>query len=221
METEDFSNLQSRIHEEYSDSDRVRHFGSARTEDVHDYADAREEGEKFPMPHIVVNDEGKVVNEQEGRHRALAAMAAGYDEVPVRVVVEPGRDAKTYKIKREVMNKMGWLLLASESPDPERERVDAPWNEVEDSENLADKFIKRLVEKNRVYLEDPSDAPQGALVRQGRSGMWYYNTKQTRENSPTRIYVSSPEEAPAGCTVRGGDSGGYYYYDQEHPRGQR
>jgi len=89
------------------------------------------------------------------------------------------------------------------------------------TEQLADKFLKRLVEKNRVYIDDPSEAPQGALVRQGRSGRWYYNTRQTQERSPTRVYISSPEEAPDGCNVRGGSSGGYYYYDHEHPRGQR
>lgn len=130
-------------------------------------------------------------------------------------------DVKEDVIENAVSKITSWLPLASESPDPQREEVDAPWNEVEDPENLADKFIKRLMGKNRVYLEDPSDAPQGALVRQGRSGVWFYDTRQTQENSPTRVYVSSPEEAPDGCTVRGGESGGYYYYDQEHPRGQR
>jgi hypothetical protein len=110
MDTDDFSNLQAQIHQDYADSSRARHFGSAREDDVRDYAEAMEEGEEFPMPHIVVNEEGKVVNEQEGRHRSLAAMAAGYDEVPVRVVVEPGRDAKTYKIAREIMHKAGGLF---------------------------------------------------------------------------------------------------------------
>lgn len=224
MDTDDFSNLQAQIHEQYSDVDRTRHFGSARADDVKEYAESMESGEEFPMPHIVMNDKGEVVNEQEGRHRALAAMAAGYDEVPVRVVVEPGRDGKTYKLKREILHNLqkglSWLPLASESPDPERERVDEDWNEVEDEEELADKFIKRLLDKNRVYVSDPSEAPTGALVRQGRSGTWYYDTSETTSSQPTRIYVSSPEEAPDRVTVRGGENGGYYYYDKEHPRGQ-
>jgi hypothetical protein len=220
MDTDDFSNLQAQIHEEYSDVDRVRHFGSAEAERVEEYAESMESGEKFPMPHIVMNDEGQVVNEQEGRHRALAALEAGVQELPVRVVVEPGRNTKTYKLKREVLHKIGWIPLASESPDPERERVDADWNEVEDEEELADKFVKRVLEKYRIYVDSPSDAPEGALCREGPSGAWFYYSNQTQSNSPTRVYISSPDDAPEECTVRGGPSGGYYYYSHEHPRGQ-
>lgn len=160
---------------------------------------------------VINADEKSQVIDVRGESEWLSEAAREwYDDEDEEDVVEAAVDKVS-----------SWLPLASESPDPERERVDAPWNEVEDEDELADKFLKRLLDKNRVYVENPSDAPQGALVREGRSGMWYYNTQQTRENSPTRIYVSSPEEAPPGCTVRGGESGGYYYYQQEHPRGQR
>ena len=91
----------------------------------------------------------------------------------------------------------------------------------EPTEELADKFVKRLMEKYRVYVDSPSDAPDGALVRQGPSGAWFYYSNQTQRNSPTRVYISSPDDAPEDCTVRGGTSGGYYYYAHEHPRGQR
>lgn len=124
-------------------------------------------------------------------------------------------------VEQAVQKVTTWLPLASESPDPQRERVDADWNEVGDEEELADKFVKRLMEKYRVYVDDPSDAPEGAFVQQGPSGSWFYYSNQSQEDSPKKIYISSPEEAPAGCTVRGGPSGGYYYYDREHPRGQR
>ena len=103
-------------------------------------------------------------------------------------------------------------------------RQEADWlrearNRDEEVEEMADKFLERLL-KNRVYLDDPSDAPDGALVRQGRSGRWYYDTSETQRRSPTRIYVSSPEQAPDSVTVRGGENGGYFYYRNESPRGQ-
>ncbi|AGC34485.1 hypothetical protein HVTV-2_gp116 [Haloarcula virus HVTV-2] len=135
---------------------------------------------------------------------------------------EGDSDDEQDDVVEEAVDKVtSWLPLASESPDPERERVDAPWNEVEDEEELADKFVKRLMEKYRVYVDSPSDAPEGVQVQQGPSGAWFYYSNQTQENTPTKVYISSPQEAPEDCTVRGGPSGGYFYYAREHPRGQR
>ena len=95
INTEDFSNLQHQIHQQFWDTSRASHFGSARVDDVKDYAETMEEEEgEFPVPFLIVNEEGGVTDNQEGRHRALAAMEAGYDEIPVRILVEPGKVGK-------------------------------------------------------------------------------------------------------------------------------
>ena len=94
MNTEGFLNLQSRITETYRGNSRDMFFGSAEPDKVQEYADLLENAPgELPMPHIVVDETGEVTHEQEGRHRGLAALAAGIDRVPVRVVVDPGKDA--------------------------------------------------------------------------------------------------------------------------------
>jgi hypothetical protein len=112
----------------------------------------------------------------------------------------------------DLTDEAGWLDEVRDGEDSEDDV---------DGEELAGKFVKRLMEKYRVYVDSPSDAPDGALVRQGPSGAWFYYSNQTQENTKTRVYISSPDEAPENCTVRGGPSGGYYYYAHEHPRGRR
>lgn len=51
-----------------------------------EYAAKMLDGEKFPMPTLRYNSEGYL--DQEGRHRAYAAMLAGADHIPVMIVKE-------------------------------------------------------------------------------------------------------------------------------------
>ena len=51
------------------------------SEDIAKYAEAMRNGEKFPLPYLDYTSAG-----QEGRHRALAAKAAGIDRIPVVII---------------------------------------------------------------------------------------------------------------------------------------
>lgn len=51
------------------------------SEDIAKYAEAMRNGEKFPLPYLDYAGGG-----QEGRHRALAAKAAGIDRIPVVII---------------------------------------------------------------------------------------------------------------------------------------
>ena len=55
--------------------------GSVDLKNVNKYADAMELGDQFPIPYL-----NFVSENQEGRHRALAAMMNGYEKIPVAVV---------------------------------------------------------------------------------------------------------------------------------------
>lgn len=96
MDTKDFSNLQAQMHTEYG-TEREEHFAAATPEAVDEYAESMQkyqnenvaEDEKFPMPYVKLNNDGEVIIDQEGRHRALAALESGVEKVPVRVVLDP------------------------------------------------------------------------------------------------------------------------------------
>jgi hypothetical protein len=58
--------------------DDVISSGAVRPESIKEYAKAMKKGDKFPVPYYT---EGEGL--QEGRHRALAAMSLGCQEIPV------------------------------------------------------------------------------------------------------------------------------------------
>lgn len=61
---------------------------SADAEKVHKYAERMRRGEKAPMPYVVLD------GFQEGRHRALAAIEAGIEEMPVLVMIKEDADER-------------------------------------------------------------------------------------------------------------------------------
>jgi hypothetical protein len=95
VDTEDFSNLQSEIHQQFFDSTRESHFGTADPDTVEEYAETLEnDPDEIPMPYVVLDGDGNVAPDQEGRHRALAAIEAGVEQIPVRFVVDSDRDVQ-------------------------------------------------------------------------------------------------------------------------------
>lgn len=63
-------------------------YGSADTEKVQEYAEVLESEESnMDMPFIELGQNGNLRAHQEGRHRALAALEAGMDTMPVRMVI--------------------------------------------------------------------------------------------------------------------------------------
>lgn len=95
VDTEDFSNLQAQIHEEYYDTERENHFGTADPQRVDEYAEIIEsDDDSMPRPYVVLDRDGDVASYQEGRHRALAAIQANEEDVPVRFVVDNSKDVK-------------------------------------------------------------------------------------------------------------------------------
>lgn len=49
---------------------------------IHKYAEQMKQGEKAPLPHLDMKNEG-----QEGRHRAFAAIEAGIETIPVLILI--------------------------------------------------------------------------------------------------------------------------------------
>ena len=60
---------------------------------VNKYADQMEAGEQFAVPYLNYSSQN-----QEGRHRALAAMLNGYDKIPVVIVGKPDPTAERPKV---------------------------------------------------------------------------------------------------------------------------
>lgn len=70
-------------------------YGSARPDDVKEYAEVLEnEPGEMPMPFIELGAYGNMRKYQEGRHRALAALYAGHETMPVRLVINAERKSK-------------------------------------------------------------------------------------------------------------------------------
>ena len=70
------------------------------------YVEAMKNGEKFPTPYLKFDKEG--LSGQEGRHRAIAAMEAGYDKIPVAVSYPYKKDLESVlgkKVKVENITK--------------------------------------------------------------------------------------------------------------------
>jgi len=147
-------------------------FGSARADDVEEYADVLEnEPGELPMPFIEIGRHGRMKNYQEGRHRALAAAYAGHDTMPVRMVVNAERegreaaDAVQWPRDRSELDKAwipyrgpqggeGWQNV--ENPDDTRYQEDPPGEVVEGYEEWADGWGE--------YASDDDDTIQGATV---------------------------------------------------------
>ena len=60
------------------------------------YVEAMKNGDKFPTPYLKFDSNG--LSGQEGRHRAIAAMEAGYDKIPVAV---------SYPVKKDLESVLG------------------------------------------------------------------------------------------------------------------
>lgn len=74
----------------YGDTSPSEFMSRHRSDDVDDYAQRFEAGDR-PRPFVVeVDKNGELTNHQEGRHRALAAEEAGLDVVHVIVLWETG-----------------------------------------------------------------------------------------------------------------------------------
>lgn len=65
----------------FTDSTLENTVAGTESHKVNKYADLMENGEKFPIPYL-----DYATNNQEGRHRALAAMMNGYETMPVAII---------------------------------------------------------------------------------------------------------------------------------------
>lgn len=103
---------------------------SADAEKVHKYAARMRKGEKAPMPYVVLD------GFQEGRHRALAAIEAGIEEMPVLVMIKEDADERIVKNEKNQLPRKsyrdtseGLVLFETES----RETGGGPYIRSEES----------------------------------------------------------------------------------------
>lgn len=65
---------------------------------IREYADAMNNGDKFPIPFIKYDANGKFAG-QEGRHRDIAAERAGLNKIPVALSVPSGKTPRNFGFK--------------------------------------------------------------------------------------------------------------------------
>lgn len=79
-------------------------------DDVARYADAMKSGDEFPMPYIDFD-----LGSQDGRNRALAAKAAGIEEIPVGIVPAKTAQQRIMEIRDELKGAKGYRKFKLES----------------------------------------------------------------------------------------------------------
>ena len=95
FDVDDWVNIQWQMLHDQNGLSRDEFLAGADPDDVDDYAETLREVEgDFTMPYMLLNQHGETVNHQEGRHRGLAAKEAGFETIPVLVMLDPDRVTK-------------------------------------------------------------------------------------------------------------------------------
>lgn len=102
MPVEDFRDLQSHIGNDLNtwdgtffeevDERRVQSLMDGLTgEDVEEYYDG------VPVPYVEMGSDGSLKSTQEGRHRAVAADRLGFDDIPVKIIIDPDEPGEGFE----------------------------------------------------------------------------------------------------------------------------